>query len=304
MRVADGSIVDCSRQEHPDLFWATIGGMGLTGHILDVSVKLESIPTPWIMQESERVPDIDHFLNSLTEAASSWPFTVGWVDCLKRGSSMGRGILMKGRWATPEEAPKHAPAVGLGPIVPFYFPNWALNNLSVAAFNEAYYWKHWQAKKSGVINPNPFFYPLDSIHQWNRIYGRAGFTQHQCVIPKAAGPNTVRKYMELLTKLGGASFLCVIKDCGPQGHGTLSFPMAGTSIALDLPIRPGNSGRHRYAQPLPTRRRWTRLPRERQLYSARGFPRHGASSREVSGSSCQVGPLKPLSKSTVRAPLR
>lgn len=239
LRVADGRIIDCSREENSALFWATIGGMGLTGHILTVSVKLERTPSPWIYQESERVSNIDHFLSALNDAAADWPFTVGWVDCLKRGRNMGRGILIKGRWASADEAPKHDPKPGLSPIVPFNFPNWALNDLSVAAFNQTYYWKHWQTKKRSIVAATPFFYPLDGIQRWNRIYGKAGFTQHQCVIPKSAGPDTVRKYMELLTSLGGASFLCVIKDCGAQGQGMLSFPMPGTSIALDLPVRPG-----------------------------------------------------------------
>jgi FAD/FMN-containing dehydrogenase len=239
MRVADGRIVECSREQHPDLFWATIGGMGLTGHILEVAVRLESVPSPWIYQDFEVIPNIDAFLEALSSAADVWPFTVGWLDCLKTGSAMGRGILFKGRWATAAEAPSSPPKTARGPTVPFRFPSWALNRVSVSLFNEGFYRKHGYGKHNELVSSSSFFYPLDSIRRWNRIYGKAGFTQHQCVIPKSAGPQVVRRYMELLTSLGGASFLCVIKDCGPQGHGTLSFPMPGTSIALDLPVRTG-----------------------------------------------------------------
>lgn len=237
LRVADGRILDCSREREPDLFRATLGGMGLTGHILEVELGLERIPSPWILEESERVPDIDRFLAALKDSARSWPHTMGWIDCLSRGRAMGRGILMRGRWATPEEAPKPLPPAPRRPSIPFLFPQWVLNPLFVRLFNFAYYWGHQPRFKRRLMHPETFFYPLDAIGDWNRMYGRRGFFQYQCVLPSEAGLDAPRRFLDLLTRRGGASMLCVIKDCGPQGEGLLSFPRPGTSIALDIPVR-------------------------------------------------------------------
>src|SRR6185437_9804484 len=148
-------------------------------------------------------------------------------------------ILMAGRWALPEEAPAEVPKLPGSKRMPVDLPNWALNPLTARAFNMAYYWKHVRRHAKTVTAPEPFFYPLDAIHDWNRAYGTRGFTQYQCVIPRAAGAAAVREFMALLTKLGGASPLCVIKDCGEQGPGLLSFPLAGTSIAIDMAVSPG-----------------------------------------------------------------
>lgn len=235
--VADGRVLTIDRAHHGDLFRATLGGMGLTGHIVEVTLSLEKVPTPWILEESERVDDIDGFLDALDRAATTWPMTVGWIDCLATGRSLGRGILIKGRWATPTEAPKEPPS-SLGRwAIPVEFPGWALNDASVRAFNVLYYWRHLARQRSAIRHPEPFFYPLDAIHHWNRMYGRRGFTQHQCILPREAGREAVRRYVELLAARGGASFLCVLKDCGPEGEGLLSFPRPGTSVALDLPCR-------------------------------------------------------------------
>jgi FAD/FMN-containing dehydrogenase len=236
MRLADDSIVTCSPSEHADLFWGTIGGMGLLGHVLEVTFGLHAIPTPWLYTESERVPDIDHFLASLGQAAPAWPMTMGWIDCLNRGRTMGRGILMAGRWATREEAPALPPREARKKTFPIDLPNWALNPITARLFNTAYYHRHVRRRVQGVTAPDPFFYPLDAILHWNRAYGSRGFTQYQCVLPRAAGPAAVRELMQRLTELGGASPLCVIKDCGPEGQGVLSFPMEGTSIAIDMAV--------------------------------------------------------------------
>lgn len=238
MRLADDSIVTCSPTEHADLFYGTIGGMGLLGHILEVEFTMHRIPSPWVFMESERVHDIDEFLGALGRAAPQWPMTMGWIDCLHRGRSMGRGILMAGRWAEPHEAFDAPPKLTTEWKVPIEFPNWALNAVTAKIFNSAYYWRHLRLRDKGIVSPEPFFYPLDAILHWNRVYGPRGFTQYQCVLPRAAGPEAVREFMERLTKLGGASPLCVIKDCGPEGDGLLSFPLEGTSIAVDMAISP------------------------------------------------------------------
>ena len=149
---------------------------------------------------------------------------------------MGRGVLLRGRWANPEEAPRRFPRTLTRVPVPFVCPSWVMGRGVGKAFNEAYYRWH-SPKPAHVMHPERFFYPLDSLLDWNRLYGRRGFTQYQCVLPEAAGPAAVRRLLELLTQIGAASFLCVIKDCGDEGEGLLSFPLEGTSIALDLPVR-------------------------------------------------------------------
>ena len=121
--------------------------------------------------------------------------------------------------------------------VPLRFPDWALNRFSVRLFNELYFRKHPRKPKRGIVHPETFFHPLDGILHWNRIYGRRGFTQHQCVLSEPERPGATQRYLEALTRLGLASFLCVIKECGAEGEGMLSFPRPGISIAVDLPMR-------------------------------------------------------------------
>ncbi len=237
LRVADGSIIDCGPAHEPELFWATVGGMGLTGHILEVECQTQAIPSPWIHSQSQRIDDIDQFIDALKSSSTEWPFSVGWIDCLSRGKRMGRGILDRGRWATAEQTGGRPLPVTRRLAVPFDFPSWALGRLTVRAFNTLYYWKHFQRAREGLRHPDTFFYPLDAILHWNRIYGRRGFTQYQCVLPDSAGKGAARRFLELLTSRGGASFLCVIKDAGAQGQGMLSFLRPGISIALDIPVR-------------------------------------------------------------------
>ena len=237
MRVADGRIVTCSPTVEPDLFLATIGGMGLTGHILEVEFTMTRIPSPWIYMESQRITDIDAYIDALKESGPDWPYTMGWIDCLSRGKRMGRGILMRGRWATPEEAPRRFKPLGNRVAVPFVLPSWVMGPLVGRTFNTVYYHRHVRKTQRRVIHPQKFFYPLDAIEHWNRLYGPRGFTQYQCVLPEAAGRGAARRFLEVLTAKRAASFLCVIKDCGAEGRGLLSFPMPGISIAVDIPVR-------------------------------------------------------------------
>ncbi len=241
MSLAGGEVVWCSRQQKSDLFFATLGGMGLTGHILEVEVGLESIPSPWIWAESERIPSLDRFLIALKEAAEEWPFTVGWIDCLKRGRHMGRGILMRGRWAEKDEAPVDSPPAKRRFTVPVEAPSWVLNRLSARAFNAVYYGKHVRRQIRGIAHPETFFHPLDFVVGWNKIYGSRGFVQYACVIPYGDDPRPVRQFLDLLTGLKVTSFLSVLKDFGAEGDGLLSFPRPGMSICLDIPARPGTA---------------------------------------------------------------
>ena len=236
MRVASGDVVECSRIEEPDLFRATVGGMGLTGHILEVELQLARVPSPWIVAETRRVADIGEFLAALKDAAAAWPMTMGWIDCLSSGPQLGRGVLTAGRWATADEAPRTFPPPVTRLSVPVVCPSWVMGRTVGRLFNTAYYGVN-RSHAPRVVHPESFFYPLDALLDWNRLYGPRGFTQYQCVLPEAAGAGSVRALLELLARLGAASFLCVIKDCGDEGEGLLSFPLRGTSIALDLPVR-------------------------------------------------------------------
>jgi FAD/FMN-containing dehydrogenase len=236
VRVGDGRIVSCSQTENEDLFHATIGGMGLTGAILEVSFRLSRVPSPWIYEDRRRIGSIDEFVAALQAAAPVWPMTVGWIDGLTRGPRMGRGVLFCGRWAEAEEAPRHYPPPLSEISLPVDFPEMVLSPLTIRAFNAVTYRRYSDNRPSGIVHPYAYFYPLDRIGHWTRMYGRRGFTQYQCVFPYAAGREAVHECFDLLTRRGGA-FLGVIKDCGPEGTGMLSFPMPGISLALDIPMR-------------------------------------------------------------------
>lgn len=237
LRVADGRVVTCSRSEEPELFRATIGGMGLTGHVLSVAVRLARVPSPWIVQETAPARDITEFLELLRTASASWPMTVGWIDCVSTGAALGRGILFSGRWADPSEARSTFPHAQRTIDVPFTAPQGLLGRRTVRLFNGAYFWLHSRRRDRRIVHPQSFFYPLDAIGQWNRLYGRRGFVQYQCVLPHAIGAESVARFLRLVVSRGDASFLCVIKDCGAEGTGMISFPKPGISIALDIPFR-------------------------------------------------------------------
>ncbi len=237
IRTGAGDVIECSRQAHADLFLATLGGMGLTGHILEVAVRLEKIPSPWIYTESYRISGLDELLVRIKESGDTWPMTVSWVDTVKSGAGMGRGHLFVGRWASAADAPPGFPKPRPLIPMPMTLPSGLLNRFTIGAFNEVVYRSHFREKKVGYVSPDKYFYPLDSIAHWNRGYGKRGVTQHQSVIPSESGREGIKAMIETLARAGTASFLTVIKDCGPEGDGILSFPKPGMSLALDIPIR-------------------------------------------------------------------
>ena len=239
IRVASGQVIRCSRSEHADLFWASIGGMGLTGAILEVEVGLTRIETPWIYEERSAVPDLSHLIEGLKAAAAHWPMTVAWIDCLARGPALGRGVLIRGRWATRDEAPGPLGEARRPLSVPVQLPGFALSPLTVRAFNAAFYGLHTSRGGAAVVHPFGFFYPLDVLRNWQRMYGSRGFVQYQCVLPASDRDTPVRRLLGLLAEQRRTSFLCILKDCGPEGGGHLSFPRPGISIALDIPMRDG-----------------------------------------------------------------
>ena len=235
MRLADGRIVDCGPESEPELFRATIGGFGLTGHLLEVELDLERIPTPWIRQRAEHAASLEQLLERLVAASGEWPFTVAWVDCFATGRSFGRGVLISGRWAEPDEAPAALPARRRVAAVPFALPERALNRVTGRALNRLYAWR--QRAGETIVHPEAFFYPLDVVGEWYRGYGRSGFIQYQCVLPREAGPAAPLGFMRRAAELGAETFLCVIKDFGREGRGTISFPRPGTTLSLDMAYR-------------------------------------------------------------------
>ncbi len=237
LAVANGRTLRCSPTENADLFAATIGGMGLTGVILRVAFRMMPIETAFIRQETLKAPDLDTVMD-LFEQSSDWTYSVAWIDCLARGASLGRSLLYRGEHAAVADLPDRSRVAPLAPPVktklrvPLDFPSFALNRYSVGLFNELYY----RRGRPGTVltDYDTFFYPLDAILEWNRIYGRAGFTQYQCVLPKAASAAGLRLLLDRIARSGGASFLAVLKLFGAQS-GMMSFPMEGYTLALDFP---------------------------------------------------------------------
>ncbi|KMQ70568.1 FAD-binding oxidoreductase [Chryseobacterium koreense] len=238
----NGEILNCSRTENAEKFWATIGGMGLTGIILSAKFKLKNIETAYIRQESIKAENLDEIFR-LFEESESWTYSVAWIDCLQTGKNIGRSILMRGEHAFRHQLPKNLHdnplrlRPKLSPTVPFYFPNFVLNNFTVKLFNMLYFKKQRAKEVKSYIDYETFFYPLDAINDWNRIYGKSGFIQYQMVIPKAKGKEGMRRILETIAKSGNGSFLAVLKLFGknnPEAYN--SFPFEGYTLALDFKV--------------------------------------------------------------------
>ena len=238
--LADASRVTCSASENSELFWATIGGMGLTGIIGEVTLKLIPIPTPYMMVRHYRADNLEQLFRLLQGQDSDDRYSVAWIDSMASGRHLGRGIAMCGHHADAEELPVdfRSPAqIKRSRAIPFDFPSFVLNPLSIAAFNALYFRREGAKQQPFISSYDSFFYPLDAIGNWNRLYGKRGFVQYQCVIPEATASDGIRKLLEELSDSHRPSFLAVLKRFGAQGKGLLSFPMAGYTLALDLPIR-------------------------------------------------------------------
>ena len=240
MRVGDGRVLECSREQHADLFLATLGGMGLTGHILEVEAQLERVQTPWIYEESERMDTLEQVFAALRAASASWPMTVAWIDTSSPGSRMGRGIVMRGRWASADEAPRDPPRPNPRVRMPVDLPNGLVNPFTIGVLNRAWFAKHPRRPVTHMVAPESFFWILDMVGEWNRVFGRNGFFQYQCVLPSDA--SVFRGFLQLFQRLGACSFVTVLKDCGESGDGLLSFPKPGSTIAVDIPLRDAEHG--------------------------------------------------------------
>lgn len=237
-----GEVLKCSREENADLFWKTIGGMGLTGIILSARFKLKNIESAYIRQESIKAENLDEIFK-LFDESEEWTYNVAWIDCLQKGDKIGRSILMRGEHALSEELPssyKEKPLIlkkKMQPTIPFYFPSFVLNKWSVKIFNWLYYGKQRKKQVNGFVDYETFFYPLDVLNEWNKIYGKKGFIQYQMVIPKERGKEGMKKILETIANSGNGSFLAVLKLFGknnPEAYN--SFPIEGYTLALDFKV--------------------------------------------------------------------
>ncbi len=237
--LADGSVLRCSRTEHADLFWSTCGGMGLTGIILQATFSLQKIETAYIRQRVVKAKNIDAAFDAFEENAR-WTYSVAWIDCLARGEHLGRSALVLGEHATKDEVGyryRDPLSIDRRPMipVPLFFPDFALNSLTVKLFNEIRFRTY--ISGDSIVDYEPFFYPLDIAAHWNRIYGRRGFTQYQFVLPKDRSRVGLKKILSTISSSGEGSFLAVLKLFGVQ-EGIVSFPEEGYTLALDFPITP------------------------------------------------------------------
>lgn len=244
LMLASGEVRRCSREENADLFWATVGGMGLTGVVLELELRLRRVESAYLEGELIRVANIDAAIEAFESNDLRYDNSVAWIDCNSRKSALGRSVLSVGNFATLDLLPRNlaqdplTTVPRLSPLVPFDFPGFTLNSLTIKGFNAAIFGTHPSTTAPKFFNWDSFFYPLDSIRNWNRIYGKRGFVQYQCVWPPAESRAGMIELLEAISRSGRGSFLAVLKKFGAQ-EGLLSFPMPGYTIALDFPVSDG-----------------------------------------------------------------
>jgi decaprenylphospho-beta-D-ribofuranose 2-oxidase len=243
LATADGDVIRTSRDEHADLFAATVGGMGLTGTILEATLRLHPVETGWIRQRTVVARDLEATIAALDDGDSA-TYSVAWIDCLANGRELGRSLIFLGEHACLNElnssaAANRFPIIGKPHYsVPFDIPRFALAHWSAKAFNELYF--RLGIRSAGdikLVPAYPYFFPLDGIGAWNRIYGRRGFVQHQCVLPVENAAAVLSDMLGRITARSGASFLAVLKKLD-SASGLLSFPFPGYTLALDFPLTP------------------------------------------------------------------
>jgi FAD/FMN-containing dehydrogenase len=241
---ADGQVRRVSPESDPDLFWATAGGMGLTGVILRARVQMKPIESSRTLVDTDRTPDLDSLMTLLSETDHLYDYSVAWIDCVAKGRRMGRSVVTRGRFAKLDELPAKRRAEPLkyhGSVklsVPDVFPPGLLNLATVAAFNEVWYRKAPKRKRDQLQSIPTFFHPLDGVGAWNRIYGPRGFVQYQFTVPFGQEA-AMREALERISHSGTASFLAVLKRFGPGNPGMLSYPSPGWTLALDIPVVKG-----------------------------------------------------------------
>lgn len=232
---SDGSRQQLTPTDSSGLFAATAGGLGLTGFITWVELQLRRVPGPWIETESIRFDNLDEFFELSRDSAEGFEYTVAWIDCLAKGANLGRGHFLRGdhapgdaQAATPSSAPRRSM-----PLVP---PVSLVNRLTLRPFNTLYYWRQPARHARQISHYQSYFYPLDGINHWNRMYGPRGFLQHQCVLPPATARDATAALLAEIARSGRGSFLAVLKEFGDRpSPGLMSFPRPGTTLALDFP---------------------------------------------------------------------
>jgi decaprenylphospho-beta-D-ribofuranose 2-oxidase len=244
----DAQVRRVAPASEPGLFWATAGGMGLTGIILRAAVQLTKVATSRLRVDTVRTADIDETMAHLSATDDRYGYTVAWTDCLARGAGLGRSVITSGDFATPGELADAGrrdrfafrPRAWFG--VPDVIPAGVVNQYSVALANEVWYRKTPRRRTGEIQTIGAFFHPLDAIRDWNRAYGPAGFRQYQFVVPVGA-EHVVRRSLERISAARAPSFVTVLKRFGAGDPGPLSFPMPGWTLALDFPARtPGLAG--------------------------------------------------------------
>lgn len=244
MLLPNGEIIRCSKTENADIFNLTAGGMGLTGLIIRLSFQLAPIETSYIRQESIKAKNLDEIMK-VFEDTSSWTNSVAWIDCLSKGKSLGKSIMTVGEFAKVNELTsakqKKEPLKThkSGKLfLPFDFPNFTINSLTVRAFNLLYYNKQLSRKKNSIVHYETFYYPLDGILHWNRVYGKNGFTQYQFVLPPETSREGLIAIIERIGQRKMGSFLTVLKLFGNQQENYIRFPKGGYTLAIDFKIEP------------------------------------------------------------------
>lgn len=225
----------CTPHQNEAWFRATIGGLGITGLITWAQIRLTRIMNPMIEMESIQFRNLEEFFTLSAESDEKFEHIVSWIDCLARGETLGRGIFMRGNFSSdPDLVVRSRQKPNL--MVPFNAPNFLLNSFTIRAFNVCYYHRQWQKIERKQVHYAPFFYPLDSILEWNRIYGKRGFFQYQFVVPYEKDSGPIREILDRIARSKMGSFLAVLKTFGAiASPGILSFPRPGITLALDFP---------------------------------------------------------------------
>jgi FAD/FMN-containing dehydrogenase len=233
---SEEGVIEVGPQDRCELFCATIGGLGLTGIILWVELQLVPVKGAYLEEETLAFENLEGYFRLAAESDRDFEHTVAWVDCTSKGSSLGRGLFTRANWSADPTRKLHND--GFLVSMPLDAPNWALNPITLKLFNMAY---HRMGKSKAGIRSSHYsstFYPLDAIGQWNRLYGQRGFFQYQSVVPSAVALSATREMLTLIASSGQGSFLAVLKTFGAkQSPGMLSFPIQGTTLALDFSNR-------------------------------------------------------------------
>lgn len=237
--LTSGEIRRCSRTENSELFMATCGGMGLTGIILDARLRLKKVPSPLINNETIIADNLDACIE-LLEQHKDHQYSVAWIDCLSHGNELGRGCLFLGEHAdNPTTQKDYRHKSGTLITVPFATPGWLLNGATMRSFNWLYYQRQKLRKSHSQVHYQNYFFPLDSINNWNRLYGRKGFVQYQLVLPSNGALEGLREILQRVSQAGKGSFLAVLKQFGTANNNPLSFPLEGFTLTLDFKMEDG-----------------------------------------------------------------